>query len=495
MSETNQARRSLARGGIAGFVGAAASAVLGFAFTIILSRMLGAQGAGVVTQATGVFAIVMALAKVGLDSTAIYLLPRLSLDAPQEIRATLSFMATMTVAVSTVCVLVLEVAAPFIWDAQVASSTRAVLWFVPIGALTLVASAALRALGNMREYVLVQNLLLPGLRPLLVALAAALTGSLALVSVAWALPFVVVLVAAWWLLLRHMPSAVDSFGRWPSSKRRRQVLSFALPRTLTAGLEQALQWLDVLLVGMLAGNAASGIYGGAIRFIQAGMVVDTALRVVVSPQFSKLLHRRRTGELRDLYGTASIWLVLFAAPIYALMAIFAPALMRILGDGFAPGASVLVVLCIGSIVTFMAGNIHSLLIMSGRSGWAAVNKIVVLALNIVGNIIFIPRGGMVAAAIVWAVCMVLDAAMATVQVSRFVGVTPKLSEVVKPILVVGGSVAIPGGCIAAVLGRDSFVATVTGSLLSILTFACACWIFRERLHLTGLGSLVRARKR
>ena len=339
MSETNQARRSLARGGIAGFVGAAASAVLGFAFTIILSRMLGAQGAGVVTQATGVFAIVMALAKVGLDSTAIYLLPRLSLDAPQEIRATLSFMATMTVAVSTVCVLVLEVAAPFIWDAQVASSTRAVLWFVPIGALTLVASAALRALGNMREYVLVQNLLLPGLRPLLVAL------------------------------------------------------------------------------------------------------------------------------------------------------------MRILGDGFAPGASVLVVLCIGSIVTFMAGNIHSLLIMSGRSGWAAVNKIVVLALNIVGNIIFIPRGGMVAAAIVWAVCMVLDAAMATVQVSRFVGVTPKLSEVVKPILVVGVSVVIPGGCIAAVLGRDSFVATVTGSLLSILTFACACWIFRERLHLTGLGSLVRARKR
>ena len=197
MSEANQARRSLARGGIVGFVGAAASAVLGFAFTIILSRMLGAEGAGIVTQATGVFAIVMALAKVGLDSTAIYLMPRLSLDAPEEIRATLSFMASLTVGVSTVCVLILEAVAPLIWNAEVTASTRAVLWFVPIGALTLVASAALRALGNMREYVLIQNLLLPGLRPLLVALAAAFTGSLAFVSVAWALPFVVVLVAAW----------------------------------------------------------------------------------------------------------------------------------------------------------------------------------------------------------------------------------------------------------------------------------------------------------
>ena len=472
MSEANQARRSLARGGIVGFVGAAASAVLGFAFTIILSRMLGAQGAGIVTQATGVFAIVMALAKVGLDSTAIYLMPRLSLDAPEEIRATLSFMASMTVGVSTVCVLILEAVAPLIWNADVAASTRAVLWFVPIGALTLVASAALRALGNMREYVLVQNLLLPGLRPLLVALAAAFTGSLAFVSVAWALPFVVVLVASWWLLLRHMPSAADSVGRWPSARRRRQVISFALPRTLTAGLEQALQWLDVLLVGLLAGDAASGIYGGAIRFIQAGMVVDTALRVVVSPQFSKLLHQGKTKELRDLYSTASIWLVLFAAPIYALMAIYAPALMRILGDGFA-------------VVPSSARIV---------SPWAAINKVVVLTLNVVGNIIFIPRGGMVAAAIVWAVCMVLDAAMATVQVSRFIGVTPKLSEVVKPILVVGVSAVIPGGCIAWWLGRDSFVATVVGSALSILAFACVCWVFRDRLHLSGLGSLARSRR-
>ena len=176
------------------------------------------------------------------------------------------------------------------------------------------------------------------------------------------------------------------------------------------------------------------------------------------------------------------------------MAIYAPALMRILGDGFAPGANVLVVLCIGSIVTFMAGNIHSLLIMSGRSGWAAINKIVVLTLNVVGNVIFIPRGGMVAAAIVWAVCMVLDAAMATVQVSRFIGVTPKLSEVVKPILVVGVSAVVPGGCIAWWLGRDSFVATIGGSVLSVLVFACVCWAFRDRLHLSGLGSLARRRR-
>ncbi len=60
------------------------------------------------------------------------------------------------------------------------------------------------------------------------------------------------------------------------------------PACLTAGLEQALQWLDVLLVGMLAGNAASrastverfiiqargGGYGAAIVVIVSSSCID-----------------------------------------------------------------------------------------------------------------------------------------------------------------------------------------------------------------------------
>ena len=492
MSDAHQSRRNLARGGIVGFVGAAASAVLGFVFTIVLSRALGTTGAGVVTQATGVFAIVMALAKVGLDSTAIYLMPRLSVDSPQEIRASLNYMASVAVGVSLSAVLVLEAVAPMIWSAEVAGAVRAAAWFVPIGALSLVASAALRALGNMREYVLVQNLLLPGLRPLLVAVAAAVGGSYAVVSAAWALPFVFVLVCAWALLARHMPEAGGS--RWPTRQRRRRIVSFALPRTLTAGLEQALQWLDVLLVGVLAGNAASGIYGGAIRFIQAGLVVDTALRVVVSPQFSKLLHQRKMEELASLYSTASVWLVLFATPVYVLMAVFSPALMRILGEGFEAGAGVLVALCAGSVVTFMAGNIHSLLIMSGRSGWAAVNKVVVLGLNVVGNVVFIPRFGMLAAAVVWAVCMVVDAAMASVQVARFIGVRPDLGEVALPVVGVLVCVGAPAGAVALVAGRDSLVGLAAGCAAGALGFLALCWAGRSPLRLVGLGAFARARR-
>ncbi|WP_022867606.1 polysaccharide biosynthesis C-terminal domain-containing protein [Schaalia vaccimaxillae] len=492
----SSSRKNLAKGGAIGFVGAAVSAILGFFFTVVLARMLGAEGSGVVTQATGVFAVVMALAKVGLDSTAIYLLPRLRVDSAEEIRGCLNFMAAMAVGVSLVAVLVLQALAPVIWqgaDSQVRGAIQAVLWFVPIGSLTLVATAALRALGNMRQYVLVQNITLPGLRPILVAATATVGGSLSLVAVSWALPFVVILVAAWVLVLRHLPDIVAA-PRWPQASRRHQIVGFALPRTLTAGLEQALTWLDVLLVGLLAGNAAAGIYGGAARFIQAGLIVDTALRVVVSPQFSRLLHMSKIEELRRLYSTATIWLILFATPIHILMAIYAPALMKILGDQFVSGSWVLAILCCGAMVTFLAGNIHSLLIMSGRSGWAAINKVVVLTVNVVGNLAFIPLYGLNAAAVVWAVCMVLDAVMATIQVAKFIGVRPSAGETLIPLIGVFVSVGIPAFGVSMLLGRGTYSGLIWGIFASIAGFATMCWILRSALQLNGLGSLVRQKR-
>ncbi|SPF68072.1 Polysaccharide biosynthesis C-terminal domain [Propionibacterium ruminifibrarum] len=500
MSEHKEDRTALARGGIIGFVGATLSAVLGFLLSVLLARLLGSAGSGVVTQATGVFSLIMAMAKLGFDSAAIYLMPRLRIGSPEEIRSCLTYMGTLTVGISLGVVLVLEIVAPRIWgadDPSVLNAVRAIMWFIPVGSLTVVAAAALRALGNMREYVLVQNITLPVLRPVLVAVAVALGGSLTAVSVSWALPFVVVLLLSWFLLLRHLPPEAETGPqpRWPGARRRRAIMGFALPRTLSATLEQGLTWLDVLIVGALAGNAAAGIYGGASRYIQAGLIVDTALRIVVSPQFSRLMHTNKMDELRALYSTATIWLVLFATMIHLLMAIFAPCLMLILGPEFLPGSWVLVILCCGAIVTFCAGNIHSLLIMSGRSGWAAFNKAVVLVTNIIGNLVLIPVLGINGAALSWAVCMVVDAALATIQVVHFLDVRPNVVDVLRPLAGVGVSVGIPAGLVALVLGRDSFLGMGIGVVAALVCFAVMCRLLREPLHLSGLGSMLKSKTR
>lgn len=493
------ARRGLARGGALGFIGAALSAVLGFVLTIVLTRLLGSEGAGTVMQATGIFGIVLALAKCGLDSTALYLLPRLAVDNPWQIRPMVHLMTAVVLVAGILAGCVLYLGVPLLWAAaapDLQASIRAVALFIPVGSGALVAAAMMRALGGMKAYVLIHNITLPTLRPPAVAIAAVAGASLAVVTAAWALPLVITVGLSTFVVRSHLRRLEDTadtmpfdggggHGFFPPVEQGRALAFFAFPRTISAALEQTLVSIDIVIIGALLGSGAAGIYGGASRFIQAGMIVDSALRLVVAPRFSALLHTDQREELMDTHSTATMWLVLFASPIYILMAFFSPVFMAILGVDFVSGAMVLTVLSLGAITAFLAGNIHSLLIMSGRSGWAAANKAVVVIANILGNVLLVPVHGIVAAASVWAACMVLDALLAAIEVRVFVGIAAPVNAALFPLAVNIATVALPSALIALTMGRDlsAFFAAIC---ISTAAFFAAVLLLRERLRLSGL---------
>lgn len=346
----------------------------------------------------------------------------------------------------------------------------------------------MRAVGRLRAYVLLANFGLPGLRLPAVWLAAGLSGSLTVVAVAWAAPALIVLLLALVALWAALP---------PSDQERPKltgrILRFAWPRTLSSGLDQAIIWLDVLLVGLLAGPAAAGIYGGASRFIQVGLMVDAALRVVVSPRFSALLHQDRKEELQALYRLAATWLVMLASPLYLALAIFAPVALSLLGPDFLEGSSTLMMLSAGAIVTFLAGNIHSVLLMSGRSGWAAFNKAVVVSLNIIGNLLLVPVMGINGAAVTWVTCMIIDALLALVQVRHFTGLQINLGQALVPLAL---SVVLMGGiCLGARLWLGpTALGLIVGCAVGGFAYLAGCFWLRRRLHLDGLVATLRHRR-
>lgn len=491
-------RKELARGGSLSFVGSAFSAGMGFVLTVIVSRLMGAEGAGLFFQVTGIFAMVLAFAKFGMDSTSIYLIPRVKVDdAPKVFSAAVACVGT-ALGVSVLLTAVMEVLSPFIWAEEngvLRDAVRAVMLLVPFGAVMLTVTAILRSLGSVREYVLISNIALPLLRPIFVVIAILGAGSIAVVSVAWAVPFVLLSVVAGGLVMQHIKVLEGAVlgPRLPSWQRWFEVWRFATPRTVSAGLEQALAWLPVLMIGWLLSDQAAGVYGGAARFIQAGLLVDAALRVVVSPKFSALLHRKQNEQVCELYTTASIWLVLLASPAYVLLGIFSPVFLGLFGEEFVPGALSLSILALGMAVTFMAGNIHSLLIMSGRSGWAAANKAIVLVICVVGNLVLIPAFGLPGAALVWMVCQVLDALLAAVEVRVFLGISMQPLEVLRPLAVVLAAFGLPACAVLVLWGNTLLSLCVTGGG-GVVVFFVLCWKLREELQLDGLLATLHAQQ-
>lgn len=494
--------RKLALEGVAGFLGAATSAVMGFVLTVVLARTLGDAGSGVVLQAVAVFTIVLSLARAGMDSVAVWIMPRLRVDNPSRIRGTLAMMFLVTTVSGIVCGIVTVALAPSFaltgdrHASDVASAVAAAGWFLPAGALSLVALAATRGLGGILPYVGVGSIGLPTVRPLAVWLVAIAGGSLVAVTLAWAAPLAIALVAAL-VVLGFQVNRHEKLARVRGTWRvdpllRKSVLTYALPRTLSAGLEQSIIWLGVIIVGVLAGSASAGIYGGASRFIAAGLIVDTALRMVVSTRFSALLHAKKIGEVEDLYRTAAIWLVLFSTPVYLVLAGFAPVVLRLLGPGFDEGSGALVILCAGAILTFTAGNIHSVLLMSGRSGWAAFNKAVVLVVNVAGNLLLVPVIGINGAAISWALSMLIDAVLAAVEVRHFIGIRIWAPTIAYALLVPFAAFGVPALIFRLTMG-DTIAALVLTVTVGAVLFTIWCALDGRRLHLRDLARLARRR--
>jgi len=481
--------RLLARMGSISFLGALVSALMGFLLTFVVARAFGEYGSGIVLQAVGVFSIALGLTKCGMDSVNIWLMPRLKASDPGSVRGTLIFGLTIVVVVGAIGGAVLAVIAPLIAGANepdLVSALRMLAWFLPFGAVMVTALASTRGLGGILPYVLVGSVGVPTLRPILVLVVAAFGGSAVLAVGAWAVPIVLGMMGALVVLFRQtrdLRYAADVHSWWPSRSQRRSIVRFALPRTVSVGLEQSVLWLDVILVGYLAGTAESGVYGGASRLIAAGFIVDTAIRVVVSPRFSHFLHQDQLASAQGLYRTAAIWLVLFSSPIYIVLAVFAPTILGWLGPGFVAGAPALAILSLGCIVTMSAGNIHSVLLMSGRSGWAAFNKAVVLVLNVGANIVLVPWMGISGAALAWTASMLVDALLASIEVWLLVGLRPEPRAVgygiIVPLITVGGSAALLQGF----WGRDSLWALILTVVAGGLLLLVWCILDRRRLSL------------
>jgi O-antigen/teichoic acid export membrane protein len=487
-----------ARGGAVTLAGSFCSAILGFAFSILLAREIGAHGAGVVLQAVASFIITMALVKLGLDTTAIWMLPRMVRGEPERVRMALTGLLVPAALVPLV-VSVLW----FLWRLldpgaathhPVVGAITVMAVFLPFASVMTVALAATRAFGGVVPYNLIGNVLVPGLRPLLLLVVVGLGGGTLAATASYSFPSLLGMLFALACLfagVRRVTRSLPEAPWMPDRALMRQVITYSLPRTLMSGLEQTVIWIDVVLVGVILGSTQAGVYGSASRFVSAGVVVLTALRIVVAPRFSALLAVGRKADVEELYAVTARWILLFGAPIYLLLAVFAPTVLGWLGKGFHGGVSSLVTLSIGSIVVLAAGNVQSLLLMSGRSALGALNKMIVVAFNVTANFILIPRMGIEGAAVAWAGAMLLDTLLAAYQVRRATGIALAPGQVVITVGWVALCVAGPSSLVAVLFGQGS-IQMIVAALVSGLVLLGYCALDRKRLRMDELLRMRRA---
>ncbi|MFF4773859.1 lipopolysaccharide biosynthesis protein [Microtetraspora fusca] len=405
----------LARKSAAGLLCAATGAAAQFLVVLVVTRFLPPAHAGAFFAATALCLMLAGIIRLDTGNGLVYVLARTSREPVPGGRpvllvalapvAALSLLAAAAVAVFGGALAPLTGVPAGVWPVLAAA--------LPAFAVADVLIAATRGLGSMRPTLFLSGVAQPLGQVALLSGALLAGAPIPVLTAAWALPALPVgAVAARWLRGRTSTVRWDHFWRYTA------------PRSAAAALQAVFQRLDVVIVAALAGPAPAAVYTAATRFKVVGQLAGQGLAQAVQPGLVRALAQGDLAQARQLYQTATMWLVMVTWPVWLGYAALAPWLLRIFGASYARGTSVALVLSATMMIASACGMVDVMLIASGHTTASLVNTACAVAATVVLDVLLVPGHGALGAVLGWSGGVLLKNLLPLAQISLRYGLRP-----------------------------------------------------------------------
>jgi O-antigen/teichoic acid export membrane protein len=163
---------------------------------------------------------------------------------------------------------------------------------------------------------------------------------------------------------------------------------------------------DIWILGMFKPTEIVGIYGVASKLVLLVYFPMMAFAVIIPPLISSIHASGNIGELRKMVSESTRWILSMAMPIILILVIEGDYILKyVYGSDFTAGYIPLLILVFGQLIKSCAGLIGVILQMTGEHRVYMKITIVGGILNIILNIILVPRFGMIGAATATAFCL------------------------------------------------------------------------------------------
>jgi len=354
-----------------------------FALFAVLARAVGESGLGAFVFALALLGIVMMPIGLGSDP---YLLREVAKDRAAVGRLFFDVLGLKLALVVPVLALTFAALALLDYDPR----TRDTVYLLSIGLFLDLLSKTFHGVfnGSERGDLLTATLIAQRVFTAGVGIAALAAGyGVVTVAGVYSVGSAIGLVLCATLMARSigLPPRTLSPGRW------RGLAQHTLPYGVQDVFGVLLFRLDAVILSLLATEAAVGRYGAAYRLLESTLFVSWALNGAFAAMYAKL-GRDTVPSIRSVFQRSVKLALVVLVPAAVVMAVLAEPIMRLLfgaefGDAAGPLrllAPIVVMLC---IVTLSSSLIIS------RAGPRAIVRIsaAMVALNVVLNLVLIPR--------------------------------------------------------------------------------------------------------
>ncbi len=377
---------------------------------IMLARMLGAEGYGIYAFPMAVVGLLTIPSTVGLPQLLVRNIAQYNAKGEYGLIRGIIKRANGFVLILSLSFSALSVALYIGFDPEKLASPLGKTFVIAMGLLPIISLkhvrlAALRGLGKVLfgqiPDILIKPLLFVSFLSFLFLLP--ISASPQIIMCFQLISAFAVFLLGDLLLKRNLPEKVFSSEYVFDTKRW---INSAVPFLFLGLMQIVNQRTDLVMLGILRPVSEVGVYRAVVHGSTFVTFVLSSVNTAQRPQIARLWAMGEKEKLQRMI-TASTRVIsiatVFAAGVLFFWGRFF--IVFLFGQEFASGLTALRILCLGQMVNGMAGSVGSILNMTGHEKKSAHAVCIAAIVNVVLNLLLIPRFGINGAAIATAVSL------------------------------------------------------------------------------------------
>lgn len=411
------------------FCGIILSNLIGFFYRIPLVRILGANAYGLFclgVSLLGFFRIVSLMGlKDGLVRTIAFYSSR---EDKTKMKTSIYSGFFISLISSFIIMIIILLFAPFI-AIRIFHNNALILIFrlfafsIPISVGIAIFIAIFRAFQKIRFMVLFEKITEKFFRMVLVlfflVLGYSLYGAVAGFIIAGIITLILEIFA--YRKISHLKNihSADIF------KTGKELLSLSLPLLYSGFIFVVTRYFDIFCLGFFCDAKSVGVYDATSNLALFLLIFSASLASLQLPIVSNLWEKKEINEIKKIYATITKWILILSIPFSIFCAVFAKDIISfIYGTPYIIGWKVFIIFLFGVILRSLTRPASQILTSMGKTRIQFKNMLIVTIVNIILNIILIPKFGIEGAAIATIISFSILSMLSVFWVHKLLKINP-----------------------------------------------------------------------
>jgi len=179
----------------------------------------------------------------------------------------------------------------------------------------------------------------------------------------------------------------------------KEILSFSIPLFLSRFSAVILNRVDILMIGYYLSSTDVSIYSISSRLADVVFFITASVFYVFSPTIAEEFGKGRKDNIKFYLQKVTRLTLVITTPIFFVIILLSDELLGFFGDDLLTGKIPLNILAVSFLFNSILGYHGQVLGVTGRSKLIFINTFFGAFINIILNLIFIPKYGLIGAAL------------------------------------------------------------------------------------------------